>query len=76
MREGTDVDIKDRYGQTAVFFAAANNNEEIVRFLLQKGSDVNVQDNDGRTPLYTSAANGKFTFDDYKLLEYNLKGRL
>ena len=47
---GKDVDAKDPWGQTALFYAAKGHNE-LVDYLISKGANVNVLDNQGLTPL-------------------------
>ena len=39
---GRDLDEKDRSGYTALFWAAWNNNIEVVQFLVQAGAGVDV----------------------------------
>jgi len=45
------VNDKDRYGNTALHWAAANNSLEIAQLLLASKATVGVQNNDGETPL-------------------------
>ncbi|MEM7353129.1 MAG: PQQ-binding-like beta-propeller repeat protein [Acidobacteriota bacterium] len=44
LAEGVDVDSKNRYGATALFYAADKGNLEIVTLLLEKGAEINVTD--------------------------------
>jgi hypothetical protein len=44
LEKGADVNAKNRYGATALTFAADRGNLEIVKLLLDKGADVNAQD--------------------------------
>ena len=49
--DGTDVNIKDKDGITALHFADGVGNYEIVELLLAKGADVNAKTKNGVTPL-------------------------
>ena len=60
LEHGVDVNIRDRDGQTPLYWAVANhNNVEVVRLLLEKGANPNISDgHTGSTPLYRAAAWG------------------
>jgi len=49
---GADVNAKDRAGRSALHYAAASGDEEMLVFLLDKGADVNITDGYGWTPLF------------------------
>ena len=51
LAEGTNVDIKDEEGMTALYRAAHNDQKETVSLLLNKGANVNIKDKFGNTPL-------------------------
>jgi ankyrin repeat protein len=56
---GGDVDAKDKYEWTALRWAAAGGQNEIVELLIAKGADVNAKDyRVRRTPLHSAAAHG------------------
>lgn len=42
LRTGTDVDARDRHGQTALMLAAHRGHAEIVGLLVEAGADLNV----------------------------------
>ena len=42
--KGADVNVKTRYGATALIFAADRGHIEVVKLLISRGADVNVQD--------------------------------
>ncbi|MEL7496940.1 MAG: PQQ-binding-like beta-propeller repeat protein [Planctomycetota bacterium] len=44
IESGTDVNSKNRYGATALFFACDRGNQDMVKYLLAKGADPNVRD--------------------------------
>ena len=50
LKEGADVNARDKYGRTALYVAAWRGHVEIVKMLLKEGADVNAADNDGNTP--------------------------
>ncbi|XP_062515276.1 ankyrin repeat domain-containing protein 17-like [Corticium candelabrum] len=56
--EGINVMKKERYGKTAIHYAARNNHVTIVERLLSCSVPVDVMDNDGRTPLWFAARGG------------------
>ena len=49
---GADVEAKDDWGWTPLYWASKRNHIEIVKLLIERGADVNAKDNMGRTPLY------------------------
>jgi len=52
IEEGTDVNSRDKIGQTPLFSAILADNNDITKFLIAKGADVNAKDQDGSTPLH------------------------
>lgn len=49
---GTPVNLKNKYGLTALIVAAQHHFSPLVNLLLSKGADPNAADNGGRTPLH------------------------
>jgi ankyrin repeat protein len=58
LRAGSDVNIRDAFGSTALHWAAQRGNEKLVRLLLSKRAEVNVQDEFGETALIWAAMCG------------------
>lgn len=56
LRHGASVNAKDKYGQTALMWAAEQQEVEIVRLLLGAGANPNAKDKDGLTALMWCAA--------------------
>lgn len=54
LAKGTDVNLKDNYGRTALLVAANHAHTSVVRFLVANGADVNVSAG-GHTPLMYAA---------------------
>lgn len=57
-REKIPVDATDQYGRTALIFAAADGNEEVVQWLITQKADVNRQSVSGWTALHDAANYG------------------
>ncbi|KAI0536611.1 hypothetical protein GGR58DRAFT_381624 [Xylaria digitata] len=57
-RERTNIESKDKGGQTPLSHAAANGQDAMVRLLLKNGADAESKDNNSRTPLSWATANG------------------
>jgi ankyrin repeat protein len=53
---GAEVNAKDRYGVTALMYAAISGSPEIMERLIKEGADVNAKDIDGRTALVEALA--------------------
>ena len=53
-----DVNVKDSNGETALYWAAWNGHEAVVKLLLEAKVDINVQDRSRKTALYWAAGNG------------------
>jgi len=56
---GTDINLKDKTGYTALHFAAYYNSFPIVKMLLENGADPNIQDIHGNIPLWTAMFNSQ-----------------
>lgn len=73
IESGIDPNISDKYGRTAVYFAAEKGHVETVKLLVAKKCDLNISRNDywhkDESPLYVAAANGHL--DVLKLLYRN-----
>lgn len=52
IEEGTDINVRDKGGETPLFSAVLADNDDVAKFLLDKGADVNAKNNIGRTPLH------------------------
>jgi len=56
---GAPVDTRDGDGWSALMFAAAAGDAEMLRLLLRAKADVNQRTNDGQTPLFAAVFSGK-----------------
>ncbi|MEM7247085.1 MAG: ankyrin repeat domain-containing protein [Acidobacteriota bacterium] len=56
--QGLDVDLPDRWGQTALHLAVSARDLEMVVFLLSHGARVDLADHSGRTALHVAAGCG------------------
>lgn len=57
IKNGGKVNAQDRYGGTALYWAAFYNKPKIVEFLLEKGANVSIANQTGLTPLHVAAFN-------------------
>ena len=67
---GMNVDIKDKYGWTALMNACVCGNQELVRLLLNKNANPNAHNSDGWTPLMSTTYYGHREIVQL-LLDYN-----
>jgi ankyrin repeat protein len=51
---GATLDMRDKFGITALSRASNRGHEAIVRLLLSRGADQRMQSNDGKTPLHVA----------------------
>ena len=55
---GADVNMQNRYGETALMTAVASKDLDTVKELITAGADVNMQNRYGETALYRASSNG------------------
>ena len=55
---GADINARDRFGNTALAYAAGGGHQQVVEMLLSCGADVGVKNNNGLTCLDLAAARG------------------
>ena len=53
----TDINAKDKNGDTAVHVCARINEPDLITFLVLKGADIEITNNDGDTPLLVAVKN-------------------
>ncbi len=58
LAKGSDIDKRDRYGQTALMLAARYGRAEVVRLLLEHGADLDVTAKYGLSALMLAVING------------------
>ena len=51
MQKGVYVNLRDKYGRTALMRAVSRNHKDIIELLIKNSADVNVKNNDGETAL-------------------------
>jgi len=52
LRRGADINYKDKFGSTPLFYAVTNSNFAIIEFLLENGADINMSYNKGENLLH------------------------
>lgn len=65
IRNGADINAKDKYGDTALMGASREGNLEVVKFLVQKGANINVKNEDGNTALMEALGEGNLEVVQY-----------
>jgi len=63
LEKGVDVNTRNDYGQTALWWALYKGHLEIAKLLIEKGADVNAIDNSGKTALMFASEAGTITAD-------------
>jgi ankyrin repeat protein len=58
LKAKANIDLPNISGETPLFLAVRNNNEDIARLLVQGNADVNLADNQNQTPLLIAAREG------------------
>ncbi|MDR3340661.1 MAG: ankyrin repeat domain-containing protein [Candidatus Symbiothrix sp.] len=58
LEKGADVNAKDKNNTTALMFASAKGNTEMVKLLLEKGADLAAKDEDEKTALAYASGEG------------------
>ncbi|MGB3775179.1 MAG: ankyrin repeat domain-containing protein [Leeuwenhoekiella sp.] len=69
--EGNPVDKRTHDSRTYIFWAAFNNNTDIMKVLLKKGASLDVKDSHGYTPAAFAANGGQTNPEIYELFEEN-----
>ncbi|WP_353278224.1 ankyrin repeat domain-containing protein [Wolbachia endosymbiont (group B) of Longitarsus flavicornis] len=54
-----DVNAKDKYGWTPLYYAIYYNEPEMVEFFIDKGANIDIKNNNGKTPLEVANEYGK-----------------
>ena len=62
--QGTDIDAKDKFGWTALHWAASMNQKVITEFLLSRNANINVRTNNNETPLLHSIRSGALVLSE------------
>jgi len=75
IREGADVNYKDKFGVPVLQWATNHANSHTVELLIEHGADVNAQDSEGKTKLMLMASHGDIDVVSY-LLEHGANARL
>lgn len=59
LQSGTDVNICDGRGCSAMHYAALSDNNELINFFVSHGATLETSNRDGATPLFVAAQHGK-----------------
>jgi len=58
VEQKADINIKDEFGWTPLYWATSLGQTEVAKFLVSKGADVNAKDSSNRTPLHQAVVTG------------------
>ena len=59
LKRGADPNVRNKYGEAPLHYAARNENLNVITALLDSGANVNARDNSGATPLHFAAKGNK-----------------
>ncbi|EAY17214.1 ankyrin repeat protein, putative [Trichomonas vaginalis G3] len=65
LSHGANINAKDKYGKTALHYAAENNSKETVELLISHGANINEKDNDGQTVLHYAARSNRKEYIEF-----------
>ena len=68
LARGTDVNVKDNYGETPLHWAISYGHKDVAELLIAKGANVNTKGQGGETPLHMAAIREKGNKDVAELL--------
>lgn len=57
IEKGANLDVRNQFGETPLFYAARFGNQGIIRLLIRHGADIHATAEDGRTVLHAAAMN-------------------
>jgi len=58
LKQGADIDAKDRFGNTSLMWASLKDHTTVVQQLISAGADINAKNNYGYTALIRASRNG------------------
>lgn len=58
---GAEISLKNKKGETALFYAVRSGNIDVLKLLITNGADINAKDNQGQTAIFIPADNGNIT---------------
>ena len=58
LEKGADLESKDNFSLTPLFWAVADGQEAVVKLLLEKGAELGSKDDYGKTLLLSTTSNG------------------
>lgn len=62
IKNGVDINIQDRSGDSALHIVAGKGNAKLVRVLLNGGANINIKNNIKETPYDIAVRNGRNSF--------------
>ena len=65
IRNGANINITDKYGQTVMHEVAKNWHTDVAKYLIKRGAIYDAKDRYGRTPLHLASAVGHVEMIDY-----------
>ena len=65
LKDGSNVDRKDKYGRTVMYYAIVKGFQDIVLVLCLANANINNQDKNGKTPLHFASIHSQLKFLKY-----------